>query len=298
VSRQDDIEPVRVGGPANYASTTAGPVVGYRVTAGTEPLGLVWYGADAADDAAGMIPRLDIDDAGNSAVYWAYRLRLAKAAGDPASGAVQGLRGAAGPAAHVGSVGMEAERFESLEAARAAVAADEVGGGPAPAAGTARRSATPPRPGRAAVDAALLGETPVTAAIRREIDDLDSALARSPTPEPVVVVRGASREEFPADLRDLTGQIRELPTYQLVRVAVEGAELPPEPVVLRLRVPAGVPSLHVPGTDEAGASRPRLLLARGLGLAVHRVVEHEGRVHLFGELLPRATPPLERAESS
>lgn len=63
MSRQDDIDPIRVGGPAQYAGTTGAPVVGFRITAGSEPLGLVWLGQQPTDDAAGVIPRLDAERA-------------------------------------------------------------------------------------------------------------------------------------------------------------------------------------------------------------------------------------------
>lgn len=272
------------GGPARYAADATGPVAGAAVTDGDQLLGYLWYGEDPNEDAAGMVYRLADDRAGNASIAWYGRLRERKAAGTPSADAVGGLLGERAEHPSAGAVGRELRRWPSLTALRDEVNPPEEVAESAPArrltAAESERAAGP-RASRAEIDAALRGLAPDDwpPQVRRSVQDLDSALAMRPTPDPLVVLRTTSWAELGADPSSVADRVVAIPTFLQVRFAAQNTEMPDGEVAMRLRVPVGVPAMYLPGAN------PGLLLGRGLGLRTTRLIESDGRWYLFGELL-------------
>jgi hypothetical protein len=132
--------------------------------------------------------------------------------------------------------------------------------------------------GQREVDAVLRGEAPPTPEIERMIATLDSALAGRRAPEPVVVWLPSDAEHL-GGLEDLAGRRITEPTFLMTHLETPESDYGDAAVVLRLRVPAGIPAVFL-AAQPAGV----LMLARGLTWTASRVAVKDGRTVVSGDV--------------
>lgn len=124
MSREDDVELIRVDGPATYEHDADGPVNGFRIADGQGDLGVLWYAQDPAQDAAGIAYLQHSERAANAAVHWFRLLREAKARRLPAQQAAIELAASHADPAPWGAAG-QLERWASLRDLQAEVRLNE-----------------------------------------------------------------------------------------------------------------------------------------------------------------------------
>lgn len=293
MSHGDDLDPSGVVWHG-YAPRASGAVTALPILDGREVRGYVWFADDPAENAAGTVGVLRGDPAGgNSVVPRAGRLRDAYAEGLSARDAVLGLAGTSDPDPRLGVVQTETASWPSLDALRAA--ANPPGSTPVPE-GRGRGAAARPamvRPldsDRDEIDAVLRGEAESTPAVRARIEALDAALAGRPTPDPVVVWLPASAAHL-GDPDGLEGRTFEEPTYLRTRFDTKDADFGEAAVVVKLRVPAGVPALWLEHAGGDPAAAGLLLLGRGLRWTASHVVRTAERTVVFGFVAEPAAVP-------
>jgi hypothetical protein len=130
--------------------------------------------------------------------------------------------------------------------------------------------------GQREVDAVLRGEAPPTPEIEQMIANLDGALAGRPTPDPVVVWLASDAQHI-GDVDGLAGRRVTEPTFLMTHLDTPESDYGDAPVVLKLRVPAGVPAVFL-SAEPVGV----LMLARGLTWTASRVVSQRGTTFVFG----------------
>jgi hypothetical protein len=134
-----------------------------------------------------------------------------------------------------------------------------------------------------AINAVLRGPDAATEIARDPLySNIDSALAGHPVPEDVVVARGMDLdhiEELPDAMASHTYHDDGYMSTSLGEAAFKTKE-----AILHLIVPKDTPGAYVePFTFSKGENE--LLLGRGLDYHVERVVEYNGKVHIFGEIV-------------
>ena len=124
------------------------------------------------------------------------------------------------------------------------------------------------------LDAALRGQLPMSDAMVRQVDALDSALAIQPVPRDLVVARGTSLATWPGEPEELRGETFVEYAYLPVSLsAIEADVGDPVDAVVNFTVPAGVPALYTAPTGDAVVGV--LVLARGLTYNVTHVERTE-----------------------
>lgn len=130
--------------------------------------------------------------------------------------------------------------------------------------------------GQREVDAVLRGEAAPTPEIEQMIANLDGALAARPAPEPVVVWL-ASDEQHLGGFDSLSERRITEPTFLMTHLDTPESDYGDAKVVLKLRIPAGVPAVFL-AAEPVGV----LMLARGLSWTASRVVSQRGTTFVFG----------------
>lgn len=275
MSRWDEDVEAKVAGPLkNFHAGAVGPLLALPIVRDDSIDGYLYVGVGDESGKAGVQGRLsgDFEPAGSR--YWSGRLRELFEQGVPALEAVESLRGARGETGQ-GQAGTELQRFasrqeliDSLDPHRAA--RSDLSG---------RRAHV----SRSDVDAVLRGEARPTPEIETAIRDLDAALSKKPTPEPLVVSQGRARATLPAVLEP--GTRVDEPAYLLSFLDSDGASAPVGEVLVTMKVPAGTPALFLP--SEMPIESGTLMLARGLAWRVLRVIEGPDRTLVTGEIVSK-----------
>jgi hypothetical protein len=125
--------------------------------------------------------------------------------------------------------------------------------------------------------------------VQHNIDEVDKALAGHPVPQDVMVVRGTGIGHL--NLRsplDMLGRTYDDPAYMSTSLGNHpvGA-FADQDAILHLRVPKGTPALWVERVGKFGMGERELLLGRGTRYRVTRVFMENGKVQVYGEVLPR-----------
>ncbi|MEU5362434.1 ADP-ribosyltransferase, partial [Streptomyces sp. NPDC005925] len=125
--------------------------------------------------------------------------------------------------------------------------------------------------------------------VQHNIDEVDAALAGRTVPEDVMVVRGSGIGHLKLDSPyDMLGKTYDDKGYMSTSLgnhpvsAFADAE-----AILHLRVPKGTPALWVENVGKFGQGERELLLGRGTQYRVTRVFMENGKVQVYGEVLPR-----------
>lgn len=143
------------------------------------------------------------------------------------------------------------------------------------------------RPGSFEMSAQLRGSEKMTPEMRKRVKDIDSVMAESKLPEPILVYRGADKlggvrpDEAIGQGRNLVG--REFKDKSFVSTSTDAAHAHWfGGTVLRITAPAGTPAITM--ADRKGTERDsresEILLDRGL---TYRVVAQYGRGELKGD---------------
>lgn len=275
MSRWDeDVEARAVGPLKNFHAGAVGPLLALPITRDEIVDGYLYVGTGGESGRAGVQGRLsgDFEPAGSR--YWSGRLRELFEQGVPALEAVESLRGVQGDAG-LGQVGAELRRFASRQALIDALDPHRAGRSDV----SCRRAQV----SRSEVDAVLRGEARPTPEIETAIRELDAALSKKPTPEPLVVAQGRARASLPAVLEP--GTTVDEPAYPLTFLTNDSASAPVGEVLVTMRVPAGTPALFLP--SEIPAESGTLMLARGLSWRVVRVFDGPDRTVVTGEIVSR-----------
>lgn len=135
--------------------------------------------------------------------------------------------------------------------------------------------------GRREVDAVLRGEASPTSEVAQMIAHLDDALARRPTPDPIVVWV-ASDAAHVGGFDGVEGRRIAEPTFLQAHFDTPDADYGDTAVVLKLRVPAGVPAAFLEHAGGDPAAPSVLLLGRGLTWTASRAVRMPERTFVFG----------------
>jgi hypothetical protein len=277
----EDVQGRAVGGPPRYDFGARGPVFAVPVARDGETVAYLFHGSDDEPDAAGLISRMQGDFQPAGSGHWLGVLRELRAQEVPAAQAIQSLLGATGPVP-AGRVGSELRRYESkseLEALLNPERRDSTRG---------RGGAEPSRGAgsgvtRSAIDAALRGQTPLPPPVAERVAAIDSALAVKPTPEAVVVAMTPASAVIPDDLAPGVRVFE--PSFLTTYLAGADERFPNQPIVVRLRVPAGIPALF----QEAAlpGSPGTLLLGRGVEWEVDRIVQLPGQTIVTAHVTAR-----------
>jgi hypothetical protein len=261
----DDVQGRVVGGPARYDFGARGPVFAAPVVRAGETVGYLFHGSEDEPDAAGLIARMQGDFQPDGSGYWLGVLRDLRAQDMPAAGAISSLLGSTGPAS-AGQVGSELRRYESKAALDLLLNPEKADSARGRGADSSRRSE--PDVSRSAIDAALRGESPLVPAAAARVAAIDTALAVKPTPDAIVVALTRASARIPDRLAP-GARVFE-PSFLTGYLAGRDERFPGQQIVVRLRVPPGVPALFQ--EPELPGDPGTLLLGRGIEWEVDRVV--------------------------
>lgn len=262
----DDVEARVVSGPPRYNNAARGPIMAAPIEQGGQIVGYLFHGLEGEEDAGGLISALLTDFAGRGSRHWRTLMNDLRARDVPASVAVSSLLGAEGPEGS-GRVAGELARFPSKSLLDMRLNPQK--------ADTPHRaeSGTSAPPSRQEIDAALSGEMPMTDAIRAQVEKLDFALTRKPTPDPLLVAVTSAAARIPAKLE--SGALIREPGYLISYLASESQKFLGAETVMWLHVPAGTPALFqepgIPGDPGT------LILGRGIKWQAERVFTLDGQ---------------------
>lgn len=274
MSRWDeDVEARLVGPLKNYHAGAVHAVLALPIIRGDDVDGYLYIGVDDEAQKAGVQGKMSGDFEPGGSRYWSARLRAFFEQGIPASAAFEALRGAQGDHGR-GRIGTELQRFASRRELIESL-------DPRPAPSAEHRRNERRSPSRSEIDQTLRGDARETAAVESTIRDMDAALTKQPTPEPLVVSMGRRRASLPVDLSP--GTVVREPTYLVTVLTDDASTVVGGEVHVVLRVPEGVPALLQP--SALPSHPPRLLIARGLSWRVLRVVESESGLLVTGEIV-------------
>ncbi len=139
------------------------------------------------------------------------------------------------------------------------------------------------------INGSLRGYVPETPEIARTIKSLDEAVAMHPVPEDIMVVRGTDLGHLHLDdPKLLTGQTI---TEDGFMSTCPGDKVPAsfagKEALMHLRVPAGTPGVWMETVGRLEGSESELLLGRGLNWRADKVVvDANGKIHIYGEIVP------------
>lgn len=269
----EDLHPKIVSGPAHYDFGARGPVYAVSVVRNGETVGYLFHGDEGEPNAAGLIATTSGDFQPQGSAHWSAELRRLREADVPAADAVRSLLGAVGPAI-AGTVGTELRRYDGKSALEAQL-------NPRPP--VARERSAAPGSSRAAIDAALRGEAPLTPDLRERIERLDAALSAKPTPDDLVVALTRASARIPADLA--AGSRVFEPSFLTSYLAKTGQRFPGVDTVVWLRVPSGTPAMF---REASVAGDPGVLvLGRGLEWEVDRVLSSDEQTLVTAHIVDR-----------
>lgn len=126
--------------------------------------------------------------------------------------------------------------------------------------------------------------------VLRNIENTDKALAGTPVPQDLTVVRGQGVGYLGADTpADLVGRKITDEGYISTSLGDNGAvpAYANKEGILHLRVPAGTPALWVENVGTYGMGERELLLGRGTSYEVTRAFMENGQWHIYGNVLPK-----------
>jgi hypothetical protein len=148
------------------------------------------------------------------------------------------------------------------------------------------------------INPGLRGDPPETDAAQRRyrqiVSDLDSAIAKSRLPEPVIVYRGVGQRyakhvgadiHEPDQMGSLVGRDFTEPGYMSTSVGSTSA-FDEQPVQLMLRVPAGHPALNVMSLSGMGEDERELLVSRNTRYIVHAAYQKNQQWFIEAEVVP------------
>ncbi|MEV5607862.1 putative T7SS-secreted protein [Streptomyces sp. NPDC052225] len=137
----------------------------------------------------------------------------------------------------------------------------------------------------------LRGNTDLgTPDVLRNIENTDKALAGTPVPQDITVVRGTGTSHMGAEAPDdLIGRQFTDDGYMSTSLGDNGAVggFGGSDAILHLRVPEGTPAMWMENVSKFGMGERELLLGRGTTYQVTRAFEENGQWHVYGEVLPR-----------
>ncbi|MFD4558860.1 putative T7SS-secreted protein [Streptomyces sp. NPDC058469] len=126
--------------------------------------------------------------------------------------------------------------------------------------------------------------------VLRNIENTDKALAGTPVPQDLTVVRGQGVGHLGATAPDeLVGKTLTDEGYMSTSLGDNGAvpAFANKEGILHLRVPAGTPALWVENVGTFGMGERELLLGRGTSYEVTRAFLENGQWHIYGDVLPK-----------
>jgi hypothetical protein len=126
--------------------------------------------------------------------------------------------------------------------------------------------------------------------VLRHIENTDKALAGTPVPQDITVVRGQGVGHLGVDAPDdLLGRTITDKGYMSTSLGDNGAvpAFASKPSILHLRVPKGTPAIWVENVGAYGMGERELLLGRGTSYEVTRAFVENGQWHIYGDVLPR-----------
>ncbi|WP_033258602.1 putative T7SS-secreted protein [Kitasatospora setae] len=139
-----------------------------------------------------------------------------------------------------------------------------------------------------AINGSLRGLQPDSPQIAERVRQLDQAIAAHPVPQDVMVARGMDLKHLDFnDPQDLVGRVVKEDGYMStspgdkVPAAFDGKE-----ALVHMRVPAGTEGLWVGDVGVFSDAERELLLQRGLNWRIDKVVKVDGKVHIYGEVIP------------
>ncbi|MFB6850577.1 ADP-ribosyltransferase [Streptomyces sp. NPDC056373] len=134
------------------------------------------------------------------------------------------------------------------------------------------------------------GYTRARPEVLHDIAEMDRVLASRPVPDTIMVVRGTDLGYLDlSSPMDMVGQTFPDKGYTSTSLGDHpvGAFKYKE-AVMHLRLPKDTPALWLEKVSNYGADERELLLARGTEYRVTRVFMDGGKVHVYGEVLPRS----------
>ncbi|MFF5981699.1 ADP-ribosyltransferase [Streptomyces olindensis] len=125
--------------------------------------------------------------------------------------------------------------------------------------------------------------------VMHDIAEMDRVLASRPVPDTIMVVRGTDlgylNLSSPMDMVGQTFPDKGYTSTSLGDHPVGSFKY--KEAVMHLRLPKGTPALWLEKVSQYGMDERELLLARGTEYRVTRVFMDGGKVHVYGEVLPR-----------
>lgn len=116
------------------------------------------------------------------------------------------------------------------------------------------------------------------------IDEFDDVLNGRRVPEDVVVRRVTDIDHFDGPIDQLVNKTFRDPSFLSTSL---GEAIPSSrPGIIHLKVPKGTPALYTGHHSAHGEGERELVLGRGLTIKFTRVFPHDGKIHLFAEVVP------------
>lgn len=141
---------------------------------------------------------------------------------------------------------------------------------------------------RAAIDAALRGQRPLTEAIAEKVTAIDAALDAHPLSEAIVVALTSATAVVPVELQHGDEYVEK--AYLRSYLVGTGHRFDGVESVVWLQVPAGTPALFLESQDSSPAS---FLLGRGLRWRVDRAFVYDGQRIITASVVGRVAEPVE-----